>query len=301
MVVLRKLILGLITELPNNDSWRFLDAQTPITNPDNPWPLDEEIVINAVDHDMMGQHLMGVKVGDVTQDASASGIIAESRSNETISLLTDNTKVVPGELVVIPFRISDLNDLSGIQFTMKLKNLEFVNMLSGKMEVNELNIGMHKDGLLTFSWSTPDAIAGFGNEILFSLVVKANSSGSIGEMIELGSWITTAEGYDAKQSTYKISLNAVSADSEADFALLQNEPNPFRSSTRIGILLPAQEQVRIQISDISGRVVYKKDIDGKKGLNHFEIAKNELPGTGIYYYTVIAGEKTATKSFVILD
>ena len=27
-------------------------------------------------------------------------------------------------------------------------------MLSGKMEVNELNIGMHKDGLLTFSWST---------------------------------------------------------------------------------------------------------------------------------------------------
>ena len=121
MVVLRKLILGLITELPDNDSWRFLDAQTPIANPDNPWPLDEEIVINAVDHDMMGQHLMGVKVGDVTQDASASGIIAESRSNETISLLTDNTKVVPGELVVIPFRISDLNDLSGIQFTMKLK------------------------------------------------------------------------------------------------------------------------------------------------------------------------------------
>ncbi|MBK9687973.1 MAG: hypothetical protein IPO65_09480 [Saprospiraceae bacterium] len=72
------MILGLIAELPNNDSWRFLDAANPIVDVQNPWPLDEEIVIEGVDHDMMQEHFMGVKVGDVSQDASANGIEAET-------------------------------------------------------------------------------------------------------------------------------------------------------------------------------------------------------------------------------
>lgn len=301
MVVLRKLILGLITELPNNDSWRFLDAQTPIANPDNPWPLDEEIVIESVDHDMMDQHLMGVKVGDVTQDASASGIIAETRSDKVAQLVTENINVSQGDLVTIPFRISDLTSLAGVQFTMKFKNLEFVTIQSGKLEITELNYGIHSNDMLTFSWSSHDAIACFDSDILFSVVVKARSGGRMGEMITLGSWITSAEGYDAGNATYRINLKHVSTDTEGAFALLQNEPNPFKSSTRIGIVLPAQEQIKLQICDVTGRVVYRKELDGKRGINHLEVTKNELQGTGIYYYTVIAGEKSATKSFVILD
>ena len=39
MIEIRKLILGIYLEYPNNDSWRFVDKQYQFADPQSPWPF----------------------------------------------------------------------------------------------------------------------------------------------------------------------------------------------------------------------------------------------------------------------
>ena len=63
---MRRLILGQITEFPDNNSWRFVDAT--YTFEDTPFevePFPELIEINAINHDIIGTTFIGVKIGDL--------------------------------------------------------------------------------------------------------------------------------------------------------------------------------------------------------------------------------------------
>ena len=45
LIEIRKLILGIYTEFPANESWRFVDKNYHMTNPQHPWPFDDIISI----------------------------------------------------------------------------------------------------------------------------------------------------------------------------------------------------------------------------------------------------------------
>lgn len=303
MVVLRKLILGLITELPDNDSWRFLDAQTPIANPDNPWPLDEEIVINAVDHDMMGQHLMGVKVGDVTQDASASGIIAESRSNETLKLILENQFINKDEIVRIDIKSSDFIDVSGMQFTLNTGDLNVLAIEGGKLNIDVNNYGIPSDNVITFSWSSDKAVSTTDDEVLFTISVKAQKSGWLMDQLVLGSSITTSEAYMGETNQLvKPILRATNSTTVNDlFAVQQNEPNPFKQSTSIGYYLPEKGEVKLAITSVDGKVILTRQWRAPQGNNIVELNSGDILVPGIYYYSIGFMGETITKALVKVE
>ncbi len=75
ILLLRKLILGSISELPNGKSWRFLPEDYLFPNPQNPFssPFPEKIVIpNTADPVPSYFPFKGIKIGDV--DFSADPI-----------------------------------------------------------------------------------------------------------------------------------------------------------------------------------------------------------------------------------
>ena len=82
IVELRKLILGIYQELPNNTSWRFVDKAFAFPNPNNPFQTTFPENISVASSCMtshMDDDFVGVKVGDVNGTAVANSLVNERR------------------------------------------------------------------------------------------------------------------------------------------------------------------------------------------------------------------------------
>ena len=87
----------------------------------------------------------------------------------------------------------------------------------------------------------------------------------------------------------------------ANFELKQNTPNPFKGETVIGFNLVEASNATLTINDVTGRVLKVVSGDFAKGANQVSIDSKELLAAGVLYYTLTAGEYTATKKMVIME
>lgn len=97
--------------------------------------------------------------------------------------------------------------------------------------------------------------------------------------------------------------NEIEATTETPkvFSLSQNYPNPFNPSTNITFSLPEQAEVTLAVYDITGREVAKV-INAKvlpAGNHSLEFDASGL-NSGVYLYTLTAGNRSQTKKFTLL-
>lgn len=94
-------------------------------------------------------------------------------------------------------------------------------------------------------------------------------------------------------------LGISNPDKLAGFQLFQNIPNPVNNSTKIVYLLDKNCQVKLDISDISGKViatpVNRNEISGK---HEVDVDCSHL-APGIYYYTMQAGDFRQTRKMIV--
>jgi endonuclease/exonuclease/phosphatase family metal-dependent hydrolase len=87
--------------------------------------------------------------------------------------------------------------------------------------------------------------------------------------------------------------------------LVGNYPNPFRPHTTIAFDLATSESVRLEIFDVSGRLVTRL-FDGSMDRGHFTLAWNGTDdrgvavGAGIYFYRLETSSYSAVKSMTLL-
>ncbi len=85
-----------------------------------------------------------------------------------------------------------------------------------------------------------------------------------------------------------------------DFVLYSNYPNPFNNSTKISYEIPVQSNVSIILYDALGREVATLVNEVKPGGKHqFSFVENNLV-SGVYFYTLRAGNYTQTKKMILL-
>jgi len=91
LVELRKLILGIYTELPQNDSWRFVDASQTL-DIENPWNFREIVEVKELPHNMLGEDFIGVKIGDVNNSVVANSVVGptEFKSGGSVDIHTSS-------------------------------------------------------------------------------------------------------------------------------------------------------------------------------------------------------------------
>jgi len=82
-------------------------------------------------------------------------------------------------------------------------------------------------------------------------------------------------------------------------SLSQNYPNPFNPSTKISFELAAAEIVSLKIYDMSGREVTKLINNQLSAGYHTVEFKNNL-ASGVYYYTLVAGNFRETKRMTVI-
>ena len=84
------------------------------------------------------------------------------------------------------------------------------------------------------------------------------------------------------------------------FSLNQNYPNPFNPVTTIGYDLPTSATVKLQIFDLTGRLVQTLVDESRPAGSYTAIWNAQNVGSGIYFYRLNAGDFTAVKKCVKL-
>ena len=100
-------------------------------------------------------------------------------------------------------------------------------------------------------------------------------------------------------------ISTALANTPKNFELKQNYPNPFNPSTTIEFSLPKASDVRLEIFDLTGRVLIRLEKGSLKagtykvqwnGMN----AKGQPVASGMYFYRLQAGGKTMMKKMILL-
>jgi hypothetical protein len=89
-------------------------------------------------------------------------------------------------------------------------------------------------------------------------------------------------------------------DLPSEFALRDNYPNPFNSSTIIRYELPRDCHVRLEVFDILGRKAATLVTGREKAGYHAVIWNAREAATGFYFYRLFAGDFSDTKRMVLL-
>jgi hypothetical protein len=100
LIDLRKLILGITTVLPNNDSWRFMDKNFVMADPTNPWLFDENLFIQHWQGQSSHNDFMAIKIGDVNHSVKANALQVEPRDGRRLlSIKAESKRGQPGDII----------------------------------------------------------------------------------------------------------------------------------------------------------------------------------------------------------
>jgi len=92
----------------------------------------------------------------------------------------------------------------------------------------------------------------------------------------------------------------VSNEIPFEYKLSQNYPNPFNPSTKISYSIPVSELVSLKIYNVLGKEV-RTLVNSKQDAGYYEVVLNAADlSSGIYFYTITAGDFVETRRMVLL-
>ena len=292
LLELRKLILGIVTEFPNNESFRFVSAAQTFDVINHPWPLEEDIVINTLEHDMLAQNFKAIKIGDVNGNATYglnSEALISTRNKMTTSLVLDAKQMIPGELYEIPVYASDNQTISGLQLALILEGLGEVSVIQGELDLMDYNVAMYNESM-KISWTSAQNLEVDKGDVLFTIVGTASELTNVKNAILIDDASIASEVYSDKLEASSIEIYTRENKDLVSFELFQNEPNPFGEQTTVGFIQAVSGMVHLNIVDIAGKNILSQSKYANKGLNAFVIDANSLGQSGVYYYSITTGE-----------
>lgn len=303
LLQLRKLILGIYSELPSNDSWRFVDASYEFPESHDPFPFDEKMDMELMTEDYMDANFIAVKIGDVNNTASTnlkSGSNATPRSSKNLSIQDQYLEV---GTQYVDISIAESEELFGLQFALIVNNdlISEIDLASDVLNVTEGNY--RKDTKLYVSIHEANSV--FVNNEMLTLILEVKKAGYLSEMIGLSESDYSNEMYTGSSeqiNTSKLGLEILnrSSDSVHEFELLQNVPNPFTTTTEIGFVLPTKQDVTLRVMDVTGKVLINKAGTYNKGYNAITLDVSEINGSGILYYQLDTERNSASKKMIII-
>ncbi|MBK8555617.1 MAG: hypothetical protein IPL65_07535 [Lewinellaceae bacterium] len=297
IVDLRRVILGITNELPNNNqAWRFVDKSFAFPDPLNPFstPFAESKTVASILASQMDDDFVAIKVGDVNGTAIPNTMMqSDDRSAGTLLFDVDDRKVEKGEEFTVMFRATEA--VLGYQFTLLFPNLDLVDIKPG-LDMAYDNFGIFNDEhLVTTSFYGKGSAA-------FEMKFIAKDAGQLSQMLSVSSKVTKAEAYNADRErldvAFRFKSDGASTLVGVGFELYQNIPNPFINKTMIGFHLPEATDATLSIYDEVGRVLYTTSGAFSKGYNTIAIESSLLNSTGLLYYKMETVSESAVRTMI---
>ena len=299
---IRKLILGITSEVIGNTSWRFVHElySFPDVNSALTQNFPESYEINSLNGNM-NLDFIAVKTGDVNQNAATKGLNSTViRNRNTMELQVDEKRFAKDEIVEMELRVENGSVFEGMQFTLQwdINQLDLEGIQGNeKLKIREDNYSLlHSgEGKLSFSWNGELQ----NSDWILNLKFKARKASVLSESIQINSAITPALSVVKGSGDESQMFINYKGSSSKEFIVLQNEPNPWNHETSIGMLLPEAGEVSITIYDLSGKVFLNEKVQMNKGYNEYNLNESKLSHSGVYYYQVDYLTNTITRKMLI--
>jgi len=203
-----------------------------------------------------------------------------------------------GEEFEIPFYAKDFDNIYGGQFTMNILDINIEDITPGILDLNKSNYNVVNDNLI-LSWNNANGITANDGKLLFTIKATANETIKLSNILKINDEIIKTEIYQGDNfEVLNISLKF--RNSNSDFALYQNRPNPFSKKTIISFDLPNDSEYKLSVFNPSGKVIKTIIDNGTKGRNRVILDKRELKTTGVLFYSLESDNNTAFRKMVIL-
>ena len=309
VVSIRRVILQLDNNFPNNTSWRFVDSDYAFTTNN---PLTESYPevrsYNNLSADVLDADFVAVKIGDVNGNAQTSNIAhgaTEDRAREILFFEVDDVQLRAGERTAIGFRTRNFRDILAWQGTLEFDPAQVeVHGLGENGIAREEHFGLDalKSGRLNVVWHQANALRTTDGTPFFELELTAKRDGSLAELLAISSEGTPAMAFRKRGTdTELMDLDLVFGEKATDgFALYQNRPNPFATTTTFRFELPEAGTATFTIYDPAGRTVWQQRQQFTAGANTLELGRSELGDyQGLLYYRLETDTHHATRKLVV--
>ncbi|MFK7933230.1 MAG: HYR domain-containing protein [Saprospiraceae bacterium] len=307
LINVRKVILQLSDEFPNNHSWRFIPRDYEFINVNNPCAeaFPEWKEIDQLMEDELNMDFIAIKIGDVNHSAIPNELAGtDERSLVDISTLSiDNQPLAKGESYQVPVYLQQNTDLAGLQFSFKTnEKVRLQNIVSDALtDLNETHFSINEnENQLTLSYD--QAVEIDATEPLFFIEIIAEETVELDDVLTITEEHINAELYDTDLTKRPLQLQFNATITAAnDLVVMQNVPNPFSQQTTIQFTIPQAEEVNLSVFDVSGKLLFTQQRAFTKGQHEWQLSRTDLPQTGMLYYQMSTDSKVVTKKMLLLD
>ncbi len=309
IVLTKSLILQNTTSFPGSKRWNFVNSDFVFSMPANPFPFESSRSYSSASA-LVNQNFIGCRLGDVNnswdpltaKDYAASGLRVD---------LTDQ-QVNTGDVISIPVRVKDFSNISGFQYTLTwdptVLAFEGSSNAALQMDFGTTNVA---NGQLAVLWSTElaEGVSLSDGSVIFLLQFRVIGENGSSTLLSANNLMIPAEVVNSNLEIMDLiatdglisvgSTAGITDASENGFALLQNIPNPFATTTMISFYMPTEEQVTISIFDMHGRLVFEESGNFSSGYHTLTFdAKGMADGT--YYCRMQTARYSAVRKMVLI-
>lgn len=295
VVELRKLILGVTSNMPVENSWLLIDADQSFADPINPWPAQTQAPVADLSADVQ-KDMIAIKRGDVNGSAAGNLSIGDDLDSRSVAITLYYDEAAVDGQTTIQVKTADPVTVHGLQMSIDLGELQYRGLTAGNMGVTAQDAYMI-DGVLRVSHAATQQSVLERHDVLFSIEVDANEV-RLSEALSLDQSVRPEIYTGSAIQTQRIELASSRGSVTPHFALFQNQPNPFREETVIAFALPEAGSATLSIYDISGREVYKQTDSFEAGTNAITISQSLISTSGVLYYRLQSGDHVATRKMI---
>ena len=309
-------------------SWRFIPETHMLpTNPapEQPlfpvpagfWTFPEELSYTDINTNQMDQDFVGVKLGDVFVSSPPNSVDPANRGAQSLVWKVEDRDLAAGSEITVSFNAEGFRDLAALQFALGFNTeyLEYKGVQAhARMPLNQSHFGAFNavSGELRTSWYTTGAARSVRNGIpVFQLQFKVLRDGArLSDVLYLDMNVLPAEAYSAELEPRGIMLeftqgsrlrdNAAESNVLVQDRLLQNQPNPFGSTTQIEFELAESCEAVLSVYDASGRLLWEDRAYRMSGRHSVTYQSTEGQAPGILYYTLRTPGATLTQKMVMV-
>ena len=195
IVEMRKVILGIYSNFPNNSSWRFIDSSFVFPNPANPFASSSPYYFTIINGQPSAFKAVGIKTGDL--DCSASNVTAPDYPDAFLAM--PDTMLIAGQVYDIPLFMKEEGLWAGYQFNLNFDplKLEYQNMTRHPYtSPSNWNESYIQNGSLSTSWlEAADPITFGPDQPIATFRFLALQTASLKDIIKIDSDRIRPEAY----------------------------------------------------------------------------------------------------------
>ncbi len=305
LIELRKLIVGSYSELPNNTSWRFVPADFIFPNQQNPFQsaFPETVSIADAVESSYQARFKAIKIGDLDCDAWP-GLQAPSldRGLPKRSLTLPDATLLEGETAEISLQMAETGDWAGLQLGLQfdLEKIEVLEVLAGTLPGLDSDAFFQpKPGMLNFIWAGDRAQRIVSGQGLLTIRVRALASLKLSSAVKVNANFENLGSLGTEPQSLILDFRQNDAAGSLDeTTILIPQPNPTQAGAIIPARLSKAEQVRVEVLDLSGKIIWANELELSAGNHLLEIKRESMPQSGVYIWRVSAGNKTASGKLI---